>query len=89
MPKNKRISTRKSINAKFPPKKLPKPKPFPIRMNRSIAEVKRLYPSIDIAKLQQEISNDIDAFYELVTKIIHKHAVFGFSKEDVGNFEKI
>jgi len=58
-------------------------------INRSIAEVERLYPSIDIAKLQQEISMDIDVFYELVTKIIHKHAVFGFSKEDVGNFEKI
>jgi hypothetical protein len=58
-------------------------------INRSIAEVVRLYPSIDIAKLQQEISMDIDAFFELVTKIIHKHAVFGFSKEDVGNFEKI
>lgn len=58
-------------------------------INRSLTEVEQLYPSINKTKLKQEISKDIDTFYDLITKVIRKHAVFGFSKEDVGNFEKI
>lgn len=58
-------------------------------ISRSIAEVESLYMAIDKAKLQQEISDDIDDFYKLVTQVIHKHAVFHFSNDDILNFEKI
>ncbi|AEG61729.1 hypothetical protein [Desulforamulus ruminis] len=58
-------------------------------IKRNIEEVKRMYPTIDETKLQNEISVDIDRFYALVTKVILKHAVFGFSKEALNNFEKI
>jgi len=58
-------------------------------ISRSIAEVERLYTAIDKAKLHKEISDDIDDFYKLVTQVIHKHAVFDLSNEDILNFEKI
>lgn len=58
-------------------------------VKRSIEEVKQLYLGIDPAKLKDEISADIDRFSELVTKVIHKHAVFHFTHEDATNFEKI
>lgn len=58
-----------------------------IKMN--IAEVEKLHLAIDTSKLQQEISNDIENFYRLVTQVIHKHEVFHFSVEDTPNYEKI
>jgi uncharacterized protein YlzI (FlbEa/FlbD family) len=58
-------------------------------IKKSVEEVKRLYLAYDETKLQEEISTDIDRFYTLVTNVIRKHAVFGFSKENLANFEKI
>lgn len=55
----------------------------------SISEVKQFEPSVDEAKLREEILLDIGNFYSLITKIIHKHAVFDFTIEDLSNYEKI
>lgn len=58
-------------------------------VQRSINEVKEYEPSVDEAKLQADILSDIDEFYKLITKIVHKHAVFHFSTEDLSNYENI
>ncbi len=57
-------------------------------IKKSIEEVKSLSIAFDEAKLQVEISTDIDRFYALVTKLIHKNAVFGFSEENVTNLRR-
>lgn len=58
-------------------------------IKRSIEEIKRLYPTINETKIQNEISEDLDMFYEMVTKVIHKNAVFDFTIESIANFELI
>ena len=56
---------------------------------RSVNDAKQLEPSVDDTKLRAEILSDIEEFYSLITKVIHKHAVFHFSTEDLSNYEKI
>ena len=57
--------------------------------DRSIDEAKRFDQSIDEIKLRIEAISDINEFRALMIKIIHKHAIFSFSKEDVSNCEFI
>lgn len=58
-------------------------------VQKCINEVKLLEPSVDDTKLRAEILSDIEGFYSLITKIIHKNVVINFSPEDLSNFEKI
>lgn len=38
---------------------------------------------------REKIIKQIDTFYELMSKVVHKHMVFHFNFENLGNFEKI
>ncbi len=59
-------------------------------INSCFEEVKSSYnPSVDENELRDKITTDIEQFYDLVTKVVHKHAVFDFSNESPNNFEKI
>lgn len=58
-------------------------------IRKSVEEIKQHNHNIDEKKLQGEISTDFDKFYTLVINVIHKHAVFHLSHEDILNFEKI
>jgi len=58
-------------------------------INNNVTKAKSYHSTIDENELKETASIDLDTFYKLVTKGLHKHVVFNFSTESPDNFEKI
>ena len=58
-------------------------------IEEGIKEAKSMYCTIDEDAIRKKITEDIEEFYSLVTKVVGKHVVFRLSTEDVNHYEKI
>ena len=54
----------------------------------SIKKIQNI-PDIFFNKLEEKLKEQFEEFHQLMNQILHKHAVFDFRFENLGNYESI